>query len=160
MPKRKEEADCDRPPSFLHQLARDVVDCSDMIGVEGVAKAETVSERRRPQEKRKLMKGDDRPNPCGNIKSKQQNINSNDFASNIFPLIIKEIRKIDAHLTYSRLSRADQALDSFSIFRIRVQVSMAVIMLRAPLRMGFGAKRGRHKANLAVFDPALCDHGL
>ena len=37
MAEREEEADRDRPLALLHQLARDVVDGGDVIGVDGVA---------------------------------------------------------------------------------------------------------------------------
>ena len=55
---------------FLHQFARHIVDRRDMVGVEGVAEAETIGERRRPEQHRKIMKGDDRPDPCGDIGEK------------------------------------------------------------------------------------------
>ena len=46
---RKEEADADRTLALLHQLARDVVDRGDMVGVHRVAQAECVGQQRRAQ---------------------------------------------------------------------------------------------------------------
>ncbi len=42
VPEREEEADADRPLALGHQLAGRVVDRADVVGVEGVAKAERV----------------------------------------------------------------------------------------------------------------------
>ena len=49
---REEEPDGDRPPPFLHQLAGDVVDRRDMVGVEGMPQPEAVSEEGRAKKKR------------------------------------------------------------------------------------------------------------
>ena len=49
MTERKKEADADGPLSGLHQLASCVVDCGDVIGVNGVAKAEPISHQTEAQ---------------------------------------------------------------------------------------------------------------
>ena len=69
---REEQADADGPAAFLHQLAGHVVDRRDMIGVEGVSQAETVGERRRAQQHRIIVEGDDRPQPCGGVGDEQE----------------------------------------------------------------------------------------
>ena len=47
MPEREEQPDADRPLSVLHQLPRDVVDRTDVVGIHGVAQTERVGEQRR-----------------------------------------------------------------------------------------------------------------
>ena len=47
MTEREEEADADRPLAVVHQLARDVVDRGDMVGVDRVTEAEHPSQGRR-----------------------------------------------------------------------------------------------------------------
>src|SRR5260221_3451018 len=49
MAEREVEAHRDRPPALLHELAGDVVDGGDVIGVDGMARAEAIGEHRRPQ---------------------------------------------------------------------------------------------------------------
>ena len=46
MAEREEQADADRALAFLHQLARDVVDGGDMVGVDRMAQPEHVGEQR------------------------------------------------------------------------------------------------------------------
>jgi len=43
----RRETDPDRALAILHELSRDVVDCRDVIGVDGVSQAERISEQRR-----------------------------------------------------------------------------------------------------------------
>ena len=50
MTERKEETDRDGSLAFLHQLARDVVDGRDVIGVHRVAQPEPVGQQRRAEQ--------------------------------------------------------------------------------------------------------------
>src|SRR5262249_41635921 len=46
MAEREKQSGRDRPFAFLHQLAHDIVDCRDMIGIDGMAKPEHIGEER------------------------------------------------------------------------------------------------------------------
>jgi hypothetical protein len=50
MTEGKQEADGDRALALLHQLARHIIDCGDMIGIDGVAQPKTVGEQRGAQQ--------------------------------------------------------------------------------------------------------------
>ena len=60
-PSEKNRPTADRALALLHQLARHVVDRRDMVGVERVPQPERIGERRRAQQHRKIMEGDERP---------------------------------------------------------------------------------------------------
>jgi len=46
---REEKSDRERAPPLLHQLARDVVDRRDVVGIEGVPEPEAVSQESRAE---------------------------------------------------------------------------------------------------------------
>ena len=52
MAEREEEADRDRPLAVLHQLAGDVVDRRDVVGVDRMPQPERVGEKRRAEQHR------------------------------------------------------------------------------------------------------------
>ena len=49
MAQREEESDADRLLALLHQFSRYVVDCRDVIGIDGVAQAKAVGEKAEAQ---------------------------------------------------------------------------------------------------------------
>ena len=65
---REEEADADAAacPS-VHQLARDVVDRRNVVGVDRVAKAEPVGEQRGAEQQRIRVERAERPRPRGEV---------------------------------------------------------------------------------------------
>ena len=73
MPKREKQAHGDRALSFLHEFACDVVDCTDVIGIESMAQSEGVRERRRSQHDRIVVEGTQRPKPDSDVGRYQQN---------------------------------------------------------------------------------------
>lgn len=66
---------------LLHELARDIVDCSDMVGIESVTQTESVGEEGCSQQGRIVMKGDQCPEPRGKIACNEQHIHANDLSS-------------------------------------------------------------------------------
>ena len=64
---RKEEADRERTPALLHQLARDVVDCRNVIGIDRVAQPKAVSKEGSAQKHRIILERQPRPRPGGDI---------------------------------------------------------------------------------------------
>ena len=73
MPQRKEEADEHRLFAILHQLASDVVDGRDMVGIERVAQAEGVGEGAGSQEQREMAEGDEGDAPDDEIGDEERN---------------------------------------------------------------------------------------
>ena len=87
---RKEEADADRALALLHELARDVVDRRDMIGVDRVAQAERIGEQRRSEQDRPIAEGDERPEPDENIAADQHGVDSDQPAAQIGAALIQD----------------------------------------------------------------------
>ena len=56
MAQREEETDPDRPLAVLHELARDVVDRGDVIGVDRMPQAERVGQQRGAEQDRVATK--------------------------------------------------------------------------------------------------------
>ena len=63
MSERKEEANADRTLTLLHELAGDVIDRRNMIGVHRVAQAERVGQQGRAKQNRPRVESDERPDP-------------------------------------------------------------------------------------------------
>ena len=63
MAEREEQADAERPLALLHQLARDIVDGGDVVGVDGMAQAEAVGEQRRAEQQRLVVEHRGTPTP-------------------------------------------------------------------------------------------------
>src|ERR1700688_2871501 len=80
MSQRKEEADSDRPLSLLHQLARDVVDRRNVVGINAVTKPEAVSQNGGSDQNRLMRERDERPGPGRQIAKNQQAVNCGDPA--------------------------------------------------------------------------------
>ena len=72
MSEREIKADADRALALLHQLARDIVDGGDVIGVDRVPQAEGIGEQRRAQQHRLVMQRDERPQPDENIAADER----------------------------------------------------------------------------------------
>ena len=62
-PRAEPEADADRALALLHQLAGDVVDGGDVVGVHRVAQAEAVGQQRGAEQHRLVAEGQQRPGP-------------------------------------------------------------------------------------------------
>src|ERR1700692_67649 len=80
MSQRKEEADGDRPLALLHQLARDVVDRRNVVGIDGVTKPEAVGQNRGSDQNRLMRERDESPDPGRQIGKNKQAVNSGDPA--------------------------------------------------------------------------------
>jgi hypothetical protein len=61
---------------LLNELARHVVDCNDMVGVESVPQTESVGEERRSQQGRMAMNDRYGPNPRDNIGFDEKGIDA------------------------------------------------------------------------------------
>ncbi len=80
---RKEEADADRTLALLHELAGDVVDRRDMVGVDRVAQAERIGQQRRAEQDRPSPEDDERPEPDENIAGDQDGVDGEQTAAQI-----------------------------------------------------------------------------
>ena len=75
---REEKSDGDGPPPFLHELAGDVVDRRDVVGVDRMAQPERVREQRRSEENRAIGKRDEGQHPARDVEGYQDGIDSYD----------------------------------------------------------------------------------
>ena len=80
MSERKEEAGKERPLVFLHQLAHDIVDRRDMVGVDRVPQSENVGEQGGAQERRPAGELGIGPNPNQHVESDQHGIDAGQFS--------------------------------------------------------------------------------
>lgn len=71
VPERKHKADSNRSFALLHQLARYIVDCRDVICIHRVAKTKAVCEKCGPKKHRVVMKSGECPKPCTEIERQQ-----------------------------------------------------------------------------------------
>ena len=62
--------------SVLHQLASNVVDRRNVVGIDCVPKTECVSENRGTKEYWFIMERDNRPNPSANVHRDQKAVNA------------------------------------------------------------------------------------
>jgi hypothetical protein len=71
MAEREPEAHRDRALALLHELARDIVDGGDVIGIDPVAQAKAPGERGGAQQQRLRAQGAQCPGPCRQIGEDQ-----------------------------------------------------------------------------------------
>lgn len=93
MPERKEKADRKGPPFVLHQLAHDIIDGRDMVGIEGVAQSERIGEDGSAHQHRPVGKADPSPKPGGYIGGDQDSVDDGSFASGVLRPIVEEINE-------------------------------------------------------------------
>ncbi len=95
MPEREEQSDRNRPLAFLHQLAHDIVDGRNVVGIDGVAQSEHISEKCGAKERRPPGEGNDRPGPHRRVGGEQQTIDRYDFRTLIGRCVIdRAFRKL------------------------------------------------------------------
>ena len=77
-PSEKNRPSADRPLALLHQLARDVVDGGDVVGIDRVAQPEAVGEEAGAEQHRMVVERDQRPGPGGDVGGDQQRVERDD----------------------------------------------------------------------------------
>ena len=87
---REEEADRDRPLALLHQLARDIVDRGDVIGIDRVAQAEAIGQQGRAEQNGVVMERHQRPGPGGDIGGDQDRVEARNPAPEIAGLVAED----------------------------------------------------------------------
>ena len=78
MAEGEEEADGGRPLVLLHQFPRHVVDGGDVVGVDGVAQAESVGQKAQAQRGRIRVEQGQRQAPGGQVQAGEKEINPED----------------------------------------------------------------------------------
>ena len=68
---------------MLHELAGDVVDRRDMIGVDRVAQTERIGQQRRSKQDWPAAQGGERPHPDENIAADQDGVDGEQAAAQI-----------------------------------------------------------------------------
>ena len=96
---REHEADGDGALAFLHELARDVVDGGDVVGVDGVAQAEAVGEEGGAEQQRIVAEGDDGPEPCAGVEDEEQAVDADDLAAKISGSVVKKRKRGESEQT-------------------------------------------------------------
>ena len=90
---REEKSHRDRTPALLHQLAGDVVDRRDVVGIEGVPQPEAIGKEGRAKQKRILMECRDRPQPDADIGRHQERVEAGELAARAFRRVVENVRK-------------------------------------------------------------------
>jgi hypothetical protein len=100
MSKREHEADGDGTFAFVHELASDVVDRGDVVGIDCVAEAETVGEECGAEKQRIGVKGDDGPEPHGQVEHQQQTIYADYLGSGVACFVVEQEPRERWHRVY------------------------------------------------------------
>ncbi len=74
----EEEADRDGPLAALHQLAGDVVDRRDMVGIDGVTQAEAVDDEGNAEQPGLGTERDERPDPGANVQKCERRVDQHE----------------------------------------------------------------------------------
>src|ERR1039458_10438477 len=74
--KGEHESDGDGALALLHELAGDVVDGRNVVGVDGVAQAERIREEGRAQQNGIVVEGEDGPEPGGSVEQEEKAVNA------------------------------------------------------------------------------------
>ncbi len=84
------ESDGDGALALLHELAGDVVDGGDVVGVDGVAEAEAVGEQRGTEQEGVVAEGDGGPEPGAGIEDEEEAVDADDFAAKISGCVVEK----------------------------------------------------------------------
>ncbi len=90
MTEREEQTDANRPLALLHLGPRDIVDCRDVVGVDGVTQPERIGEKGGADQHRIIMEGDQRPDPRQHIGENQNDVDADDPATEFRILIVEQ----------------------------------------------------------------------
>ena len=90
MAEREHEADGDRALAFLHELAGNVVDGGNVVGVDGVAEAEAVCEQGGAEQEGVVAEGDGGPEPRAGIEDEEKSVDADHFAAKISGGVVEE----------------------------------------------------------------------
>ena len=91
------EADGDGALAFLHELAGDVVDGGDVVGVDGVAEAEAVGEEGGAEKDGEAVEGDDGPGPGAEVEDGEEGVDGEDLGAGVAGLVVEEGTQRRAH---------------------------------------------------------------
>ena len=73
-----------------------------MVGIDGVAQAEAVSEKRCSQQNRITVEGNAGPEPCRDVEREQDGINGDDPAAKIASSVVEQITSVWAAVVISQ----------------------------------------------------------
>ena len=73
MSEGEEETSSDRAFTLLHELACDIIDGCDMVGINGVAKTQAVSQERSSKQYWIWMEEEECPDPHGDVECYEKN---------------------------------------------------------------------------------------
>jgi hypothetical protein len=71
------------PLSVLHQLASNVIDRRNVVGIDRVPKTKCISKNRSTEKHRFIMKRDNRPNPSAKVYRHQKTVNAGNPVSEV-----------------------------------------------------------------------------
>ena len=98
-PSEKIQADAYGFAAPLHQLARHIVDRRDMVGVEGVPQAETISQRGGAHENGEIVERHNRPGPSSNVADHEQGDDRSRAFADIVAFVDEQAGENGAHST-------------------------------------------------------------
>src|SRR5262245_20773679 len=99
MPQREEQAGGHRLLAFLHELAGDVVDGGDVVGVNRVTQAEAVGQQARAEQHGMIVENDERCRPGGRIGGDQEGADGDDLAPQVCTVVVEQPQKSAQHNT-------------------------------------------------------------
>ena len=106
MAEREEQAGRQRALALLHELAGDVVDGRDVVGVDRMAQPEAVGEEAGAEQHRVVVERDQRPGPGRDVGRDQQRIDGDDLAAQVGGAIVEATAGSDMDPRSTRSGRS------------------------------------------------------
>ena len=85
------ESDGDGALALLHELAGDVVDGGNVVGVDSVAQAEGVREEGGAEQDGIVVEGENGPEPGGSVEEEKKAVNADDLAADVVRVVVEEV---------------------------------------------------------------------
>ena len=115
MSQGKEKADGYRPLVHLHQLARDIVNGGDVIGINRMAQAKPVDDKSDAKQRGLVPEADEGPYPGTDIKNREKRIDQNEARLEIRRALVEKtfdrgkhprILSLDVHMSSRKPGKA------------------------------------------------------
>ncbi len=90
MAEREIEPSRNRALALLHELARDVVDRRDMVGIDRMAQSEAIGQKCGTEQHRVVAEGEERPCPSRHVSDSEHAVDADDLADQIGTAIAED----------------------------------------------------------------------
>jgi len=93
MSERKEKSDGDGTFPRLHELARDVIDCGNVVGVHGMPQSEGVGNKSGSEQQRARGERSECERPSDDGRRNEQHVDGDDFGADVVRTVVNNARE-------------------------------------------------------------------